>query len=138
MLTHYEPMLAKLICWGETRDEARKRLLAALEMVRIEGVKCNVSLLKAVVSHPDFVNGDYHTGSLPGIVSSNGHNGHHANGNGRNDKELAAAIGVSLLLAVAADSGPGISVRGEGASSWKHYGRREQLFSRTLGSRGWR
>ena len=138
VLTHYEPLLAKLICWGETRDEARKRLLAALEMVRIEGVKCNVSLLKAVISHPDFVNGDYHTGSLPGIVSSNGHNGHHPNGNGRNDKELAAAIGVSLLLALAADSGPGISVRGEGASSWKHYGRREQLFSRTLGSRGWR
>ena len=139
---YYEPLMAKLICWGETREEARKRLSGALEMFRIEGVKCNMPALQNVVTHTSFIDGTYHTGSLSTMVGTPkgdvalGANS--LNENGGKDKELAAAIGVGLLLSMNGVSGLGGSFGSKGASSWKLYGRREEMLSRTLGSRGWR
>ena len=40
----YEPLLAKVMAWGETREESVKRLLRALLAFRLEGVKCNIPL----------------------------------------------------------------------------------------------
>ena len=140
--TYYEALLGKLMCWGETREEARKRLSRALDMLRIEGVGCNVPVLKSVLNHPRFVDGTYDTGilSLMAATSKAGNGfGTHASGeNGTREKEMAAAIGAALLLSMNGESGPGGSFRRNGTSSWKTYGRREQMFSRTPGSRGWR
>ena len=65
--THYESIIAKLICWGENREEARKRLLEALRVFRLEGIKCNIPLLSRVVGHPTFIGGAYHTDFLSSI-----------------------------------------------------------------------
>lgn len=140
--THYEALMAKLICWGETRDEARKRLYGSLEMFRVEGVKTNVPALKNVISHPSFVDGTYHTGSLAAMIRDGGRDAalqaHPFHENGKKDKELAAAIGVSLLLSMNGDSGHAPSHPGDGTGPWKLYGLREQMLSHTLRSRGWR
>ena len=43
---HYEPLLAKVMAWGETREASVKRLLRALLCFRAEGITCNASLLR--------------------------------------------------------------------------------------------
>ncbi len=55
---HYDPMLAKLICWGEDRGQALARLGRALDELRIEGIQTTVPLFKALLSDPDFTSGN--------------------------------------------------------------------------------
>ncbi|EZP76842.1 acetyl-CoA carboxylase biotin carboxylase subunit [Parageobacillus genomosp. 1] len=54
----YDPMIAKLITKGNDRQEAIKRMLAALESYQVEGIKTNIPMLKDVLSHPAFQAGD--------------------------------------------------------------------------------
>jgi 3-methylcrotonyl-CoA carboxylase alpha subunit len=61
---HYDPMLAKLIARGRTREEARKRLVHALSETVILGVKTNISFLSRVLGTPEFVAGDTDTSFL--------------------------------------------------------------------------
>jgi acetyl-CoA carboxylase biotin carboxylase subunit len=51
---HYDPMLAKLICWGEDRAQALARLGRALEELRIEGIQTTVPLFRALLDDADF------------------------------------------------------------------------------------
>ena len=145
----YEPLLAKIMAWGEDRDQAVKSLQRALLEFRLDGVKCNVPLLRDILATKEFSAATYHTGSMPiwleefrnraldscakGKMLKNG-NGH-KNGHENGEREIAAAIGVSLALAMK-------SAQPQNAlaafSPWRVYGRREQLLSRTLGNRGWR
>jgi acetyl-CoA carboxylase biotin carboxylase subunit len=59
---HYDPMLAKLIAWGETRDAAIARASAALRAFPILGVRTNVAFLINVLNHAAFRAGELHTG----------------------------------------------------------------------------
>jgi len=61
---HYDPLLAKLIAWGETRDAARRRALAALRSYPILGIRTNTALLLELLEHPRFVAGSLDTGFL--------------------------------------------------------------------------
>ena len=61
---HYDPLLAKLITAGRTRDEARRRARAALAEFVLTGVTTNIPFLRAVLAHPAFAAGDVQTGFL--------------------------------------------------------------------------
>ncbi|MDF1684425.1 MAG: acetyl-CoA carboxylase biotin carboxylase subunit [Legionellaceae bacterium] len=50
----YDPMLSKLIVWGETRDEALQRMQQALAHYHLGGVKTNLSFLQALLAHQAF------------------------------------------------------------------------------------
>ncbi len=50
--TGYDPMIAKLIAAGETRDEALDRLAAALAETEVAGVTTNLPFLRWLVAHP--------------------------------------------------------------------------------------
>ena len=52
---YYDSMLAKVICSGSNREEARIRLVEALNGYHIEGVSTNVDFVNAVLNHPEFV-----------------------------------------------------------------------------------
>jgi acetyl-CoA carboxylase biotin carboxylase subunit len=52
---HYDPMLAKLIVSAATRDEARRRAIAALRNFAILGIRTNIPFLVQVLDHPEFV-----------------------------------------------------------------------------------
>ncbi len=58
----YDSLLAKLICWGSTRDEAIKRCLRALNEFNIsgQGLKTNVEFHKRVLSAREFQQGKHH------------------------------------------------------------------------------
>ena len=61
---YYDSMVAKVIAQGVNREEARLRLLGALGDVRIDGIKTNIALHRAVLAHPEFVAGGMDTGFL--------------------------------------------------------------------------
>ena len=48
----YDPMIAKLVVWGENREIALKRLISALGDYYIDGVSTNIDFLKRVATHP--------------------------------------------------------------------------------------
>ncbi|HAW92159.1 TPA: 3-methylcrotonyl-CoA carboxylase [Candidatus Azambacteria bacterium] len=60
----YDPMLAKVIAYGENRADAQRRLLRALEDSQIFGVTTNRHFLSRVVAHPVFTAGDATTAFL--------------------------------------------------------------------------
>lgn len=57
----YDSMLAKVIAFGRTRDEARMRLRGALKSLFVAGVQTNIETLLGVLEHADFCSGDVHT-----------------------------------------------------------------------------
>ena len=57
----YDPMIAKLIVWGDDRPEAARRMRSALAKTAILGVKTNLAFLERVVRHPAFLAGDTDT-----------------------------------------------------------------------------
>jgi len=59
---HYDSMAGKLIAWGETRDIARRRLLAALDEMVLFGPTSNRDFLVAILAHPAFAGGDFDIG----------------------------------------------------------------------------
>jgi len=61
---HYDPMLAKLIVSGETREAARRRAIEALGRFILLGVRTNIPFLLQLLQHPRFVEGAIDTGFL--------------------------------------------------------------------------
>ncbi|HKX17426.1 MAG TPA: biotin carboxylase N-terminal domain-containing protein [bacterium] len=58
---HYDPILAKVIAWGETRAEAIARLVEAVRETVITGVPTTVPFLRWALAHPAFRDGTYTT-----------------------------------------------------------------------------
>jgi len=58
---YYDSLVAKLICWGRDREEARVRTARALREFQIEGVHTTVPFHQRLVEHPDFCSGSINT-----------------------------------------------------------------------------
>jgi acetyl/propionyl-CoA carboxylase alpha subunit len=139
---HYEPLLAKVMAWGETRDEAVQRLLQALGDFRLEGVKCNLPLLTQVLASKEFAQATHHTGSLAELMET-AHQLRYRlevnaslspDGQGNAEEELVAAIGAALAWVLkTSPSSPSVA-----PSLWRRHGRRAQMHARVMGKRAWR
>jgi acetyl/propionyl-CoA carboxylase alpha subunit len=57
----YDPMIAKLIVWGETRGQAILRMRRALEEYRIVGVRTNIPFHQSMMDSPRYMAGQYDT-----------------------------------------------------------------------------
>ena len=55
---HYDPMLAKVIAWGATREEARRRLQRSLRETHLLGVTTNKAFLSQILADPRFISGE--------------------------------------------------------------------------------
>jgi 3-methylcrotonyl-CoA carboxylase alpha subunit len=66
---HYDPMIAKLIAWGSSRQAALIRLARALERTEVLGLRSNIGFLERLVSHPDFAAGQIDTGFIDGHLA---------------------------------------------------------------------
>jgi acetyl-CoA carboxylase biotin carboxylase subunit len=58
---YYDPLISKLIVWGENRTEAIKRMKRALYEYKITGVKTSINFLSRIMDIPDFIDGKYDT-----------------------------------------------------------------------------
>ena len=69
----YDPMLAKVVAWGEDRGQAVARLRMALDATAIGGLRTNISFLRALLDHVDVVRGELDTGlverALPDLLA---------------------------------------------------------------------
>ena len=61
---YYDPMLAKLVAWGDDRSMSIERAMQALENYAISGVKTNLPLHKRILSDKSFLSGSYDTAIL--------------------------------------------------------------------------
>ena len=60
----YDPMIAKLVTWGATRDEAADKQIAALDAFEIDGLGHNIDFVSAIMQHPRFRSGELTTGFI--------------------------------------------------------------------------
>lgn len=58
---HYDPLLAKLMAWGQDREEAVARMARALEEFRVEGIRTNLDFLRRIVATREFRRGELST-----------------------------------------------------------------------------
>ena len=58
---YYDPMIAKLVTWGSTRNEAIESMLSALDRYYIRGLDSNQPFVSAIMSHPRFQRGELTT-----------------------------------------------------------------------------
>uniref|UniRef100_A0A670YTQ2 Propionyl-CoA carboxylase subunit alpha n=1 Tax=Pseudonaja textilis TaxID=8673 RepID=A0A670YTQ2_PSETE len=66
---YYDPMISKLITYGSNRNEALQRMEEALDNYVIRGVTHNIALLREVIKHPRFIQGDISTKFLPEVYT---------------------------------------------------------------------
>jgi acetyl-CoA carboxylase, biotin carboxylase subunit len=51
---YYDPMVAKLVVWGQTRDEAIRRAMRALRDYRVRGIRTSIPFFRGLLQDPDF------------------------------------------------------------------------------------
>ena len=57
----YDSMIAKLICWGKDREDARKRMLRALDEYAITGIKTTIPFHLRILNNSQFIKGEFTT-----------------------------------------------------------------------------
>jgi acetyl-CoA carboxylase biotin carboxylase subunit len=131
----YDPLLSKLIAWGNSREETIARLRRALDEYTISGIKTNAALFRRILTEADFLRGEIHTKWLDELlrrpqsaVLRASDSNEEARSNGACG---AAAIAAAIWQATrsATQSAAGSSTN-ETSSRWKMEGRR-QLLDRT-------
>jgi acetyl/propionyl-CoA carboxylase alpha subunit len=58
---YYDPMIAKLVVWGEDRAQAIAKMIDAIDSYKVSGIKHNLDFCKYVLKHKAFISGDFDT-----------------------------------------------------------------------------
>ena len=66
---HYDSLIAKIIAFGDTREEAVARMNRALGECWIEGIKTNIALHRRILNDPAFLKGRYSTNFLEKFIA---------------------------------------------------------------------
>lgn len=123
----YDPLLSKLIAWGNSREEAIARLRRALDEYSATGIKTNAGLFQRILAEPEFQRAEIHTKwldellrraplPLDGAADAKG------------VAAEAAVIGAAVWQATRTQAQPAPASRPAAEPSrWKLEGRREQL-----------
>jgi acetyl-CoA carboxylase biotin carboxylase subunit len=120
----YDPLLSKLIAWGNSREETIARLRRALEEFTVTGIKTNAGLFRRLLTEPDFLRGEIHTKWLDELLSWQ----RAAVQPQESSAADAAAIAAALWHATQNGGSPtSAQASDEVTSRWKLEGRRQQL-----------
>src|ERR1700694_5289913 len=125
----YDPLLSKLIAWGNSREETIARLRRALDEYTVTGIKTNAGLFRRILAEPDFLRGEIHTKWLDAMLQqprfSASSADEHQPGSSASD---AAAIAATIWQANQSDRHSSLSSSSpDQPSRWKQEGRRAQL-----------
>ncbi len=120
----YDPLLSKLIAWGNSREETIARLRRALDEYTITGIRTNVSLFRRILGEPEFLRGEIHTRWLDELLARPRPPATPA----RPGTEDAAAIAAALWHNAQSSGSSNARNEAQAAQSrWKSEGRREQV-----------
>ena len=128
----YDPLLAKLIGYGETREQAIHRLLRALYEYFVGGIKTNTSLFRRILKDPDFQAGNIDTGFLDRLLAK-------PNNETDERRPIIAALGAAIFAAMepkaTLSNGNGTSpgngnTAAPAVSNWRRAARAEALRER--------
>jgi acetyl-CoA carboxylase, biotin carboxylase subunit len=126
----YDPLLAKLIGYGETREMAIDRLRRALVEYFVGGIKTNIPLFRRILLHPDFRAGNLDTGFLDRLLAEPRVQ------DARTAERIPIAAIAAAIFAAQPSASTGNASGGSGAkaksdstaqSSWKKASRQEAL-----------
>jgi acetyl-CoA carboxylase biotin carboxylase subunit len=66
---HYDPLLSKLVAFGDDRAQAIARLRRALREYKVLGIRTTLPFFERVLAHPDFLSGRYDTGLVARVLA---------------------------------------------------------------------
>jgi len=117
----YDPLVSKLIAWGNSREETIARLRRALEEYSITGIKTNTALFRRILADPGFLKAEIHTKWLDELLARP----HPA---ARDDANGVDAAAIAAALWQATHNGGNLPPPTTAAteSAWKREGRRQQ------------
>jgi acetyl-CoA carboxylase biotin carboxylase subunit len=120
----YDPLLSKLIAWGNSREETIARLRRALDEYTITGIRTNVSLFRRILSEPEFLRAEIHTKWLDELLARP----HPPAVPPRPGTDEAALIAAALWHNAQSNAACSGSAEPQAAPSrWKMEGRRQQM-----------
>jgi acetyl-CoA carboxylase biotin carboxylase subunit len=118
---YYDPMISKLICWGQTRGEAIERMRRALREFVVKGIKTSIPFHRVVMEHPRFLAGTFDTGFIETEILAGGAS------LPVNQEERRVAVMLGAIDAHRRDREHATRAEpaggGEGGSQWKLQGR---------------
>src|SRR5271154_4472030 len=120
---NYDPLLSKLIAWGNSREEGLPRLRGALDEYTITGIRTNVGLFRRILTEPEFLRGEIHTKWLDELLARP----RPTDSQLREGTEDAAMIAAAVWQASQSGRAPDSAGAEQKTSPWKLAGRREQL-----------
>ncbi|MFL6215765.1 MAG: acetyl-CoA carboxylase biotin carboxylase subunit [Blastocatellia bacterium] len=122
---YYDPLLAKLCVWAETRAAAIDRLARVLDEYTVEGINTTIPFFRAVVENEEFRRGDFDTGFIERFLQD-GFGAHRQNEDeGAERREDLAAIVAALHTRTKTPMLEAATPR-SAESRWKLYGRLNQ------------
>jgi acetyl-CoA carboxylase biotin carboxylase subunit len=119
---YYDPMIAKLIVWGETRGQAVLRMRRALEEFRIVGVRTNIPFHQSLMNSTRFLAGQYDTRFVEERFSMD-----EFAETGESTSEIAAILGTLVAHRQTQRSAQIVRRGARDTSNWKWVGRWERM-----------
>ncbi|MEM8899450.1 MAG: biotin carboxylase, partial [Bacteroidota bacterium] len=90
---YYDPMIAKLITYGGSREEAIQLMIEAIQAYKIEGIATTLSFGKFVCEHEAFTSGEFDTHFVKKFYSPES-----ILESSKKEQEIAAKVGLKLFL----------------------------------------
>ena len=120
----YDSMIAKLIAWGASRDEAITRMARALREYQVLGIRTTIPFFMWLMRQPSYRHGEYDTTYLDRLLADR--KGESFNELTAADEELAA-ISAAVDAFLRASASAGAQTAPANTAHWKHAARREAL-----------
>jgi len=90
---YYDPLIAKLIAFGKTREKAINRMIRALEEYRIAGVKTTIGFCRFVMEHEAFKSGNFDTNFVAKYFKPE-----YLDKDQEDEREVAALLAAKVIL----------------------------------------
>ena len=117
---YYDPLLAKLCVWAETRESAINRLTRVLNEYTVEGIRTTVPFFRAVMRNEEFRRGEFDTGFIDRFWASRSPEKAPVSGD---DAALADIAAIAAILHSRASGSRQEPAAATTESRWKLYGR---------------
>ena len=120
---YYDPMLSKLVCHGQSRDEAIDRMKRALTEYRVDGIDTTIPFFSWLMDHPDFRAAKFDTSFIDRHLPEMDLERH-----GGSEANVEAAIAAAAIMAF--EDSQRVPVPDESESAWRSMARLESVRGR--------